>query len=213
MATELASRIPIDPRPEFANILRTDEFFAADSGTGPANGLNGRFDRLMQQSGTCLSARVVLRLCLLGAISLGGLAFVVSENLLLTAIGAAVGGASPIYVLMLQRARRQSLLARQLPVLVDDLVRIAGTGRSIPDCLESVAQNTRAPLGDELAIVISRLQMGTSLTQAIGDLSDRTGAARLGLLSAALTLHERAGCELVAALERLGRILDRRPKA
>lgn len=181
----------IEPRPEFAKILRVVDSYATGDGSF-ADRINGSFDRLVAQSGTGVAPGVVLRLCLLGAIICGGSVFVAMENVLFTAIFALAGATVPVVVLIVIRARRQAELHTQLPQILDRLARTARTGRNLPDCLEFVAADAPSPLGDEIACVVRRVQMGISLDDAVGDLPERTGVADLSMLVAALSLSDRA---------------------
>jgi tight adherence protein B len=209
MASELAARIRIEPRSEFANILRVDDTFAAEGGAGPSHRLNRSFDRLVMTSGTGLLPTVVLRLCLLGAISVAGPIFVATDNLLSTAIAVIPGALLPIGALIVLRKRRQSLLVKQLPLLADDLARSARTGGSLPDCLAASAQRTPEPLRGQILIAVRRLQMGIGLEESLADLPERTGVAQLGLLATRLAICERSGCDLATAFEGLEPSLHR----
>ena len=196
-------RLRIEPRPEFAKIVRVAESYAAPDGRTFATRINRRFDRLIVQSGTELAPGVVLQLCILGAIACGGSVFVALENLLATAIAVAVGALLPIAALLFVRARRQRRMLRQMPAMIGVLARAARTGHSLANGLELAAADTPSPLGDEMARAVRRLRMGVGIEAAIGDLPKRTGLARMDVFVAALTAHDRTGCDLVSLLDRL----------
>ncbi len=52
MSSGTANRSRIEPRPEFAKIVRIDDSYARPDSVSTAAQINGRFDRLMIQSGT-----------------------------------------------------------------------------------------------------------------------------------------------------------------
>ena len=131
MSFGTANRSRIEPRPEFAKIVRIDDTYAAPDSVSTAAEINGRFDRLIIQSGTSTAPGVVLRLCLLAGITCGGTIFVATDNLLGTAAGLAVGVALPITALAWMRMQRQRTLRRQLPVLIDGLLQAARQGRGL----------------------------------------------------------------------------------
>ena len=138
---------------------------------------------------------------------LGGLAFVVQENILTTALGFFVGGALPlIWALVAQSSRRQKMLV-QLPEMVDELARAARTGRSVEQCLMLVAHDTPAPLGDELKRCAGRLDLGIGMQGALADLPVRTGIVTTKILAMALTVHSVSGGDLISVLERLSRTI------
>jgi tight adherence protein B len=203
MTTGPANRLRIEPQPQFAKILRVEEAYASPDSATAAARINGRFDRLVIQSGTSAAASVVLRLCILGGVALGGTVFVVTENLLWTAIGLALGAFLPVYVLLVARARRVRKLDRQIPVLIDGLEHAARNGRGLAQCLEIVATETPAPLGDEIGRGVRRMRMGIGIEAAFADVPERTGSPQIATVVSALAEHDRTGCDLVDQLERL----------
>lgn len=207
IATEQQLAPPIQPRPEFAGILRDDRTFASGDSDDAAERLNGWFDALIVQSGLQIGPTVLLLLCLLAAVTVGGTVFVVQENLLATAVAAALGGLLPIVAAVIARSRRQKQILGQLPETIDELARAARTGRSLEHCLQLVADDTLDPLGGELKRASRRVQMGIGVGDAVRNLPRRTGVVSLNVLVLALTVHQQAGGDLVAVLERLSRTI------
>src|SRR5688572_26003014 len=105
MASELTYRTPIKPQPGFAGILRDEETYARPDGQGMGQSINGWFDRLMVQSGLEISPGVLLMLCFLSSLALGGALFVWQENFLSTAFAAFLGAFFPLGATMMARAR------------------------------------------------------------------------------------------------------------
>jgi tight adherence protein B len=203
MTTGTANRLRIEPRPEFAKIVRVEKSFAAAESGGSATGINGRFDRSVLQSGTTASPDVILRLCILGGVTGGGALFVATGNLLWTALALALGAALPIAVLLVARTLRLRRIERQIPPLIDGLLQAARNGCGLAKSLEMAAIETRAPLADEIGLAVRRLRMGIGIEAAFEDLPERTGLAGMRMLVAALANHEQTGCDLVSLLERL----------
>ncbi len=197
----------IDPRSEFAGILKEHTAFGNPEGSGGGDRLNSWFDRLLIQSGTEMDGTVLMLLSVMGSIFLGGLAFVIQENLLTTAMGGMVGFVVPIAVLMFLKQRRQSMMLKQTPDMVDELARAARTGRSLHDCFRIVAEETPEPLGSELRTCSRRLRFGLGFEDALSSLPERTGLVALSVFSTALIIHEQIGGDLVEVLERLARTI------
>lgn len=195
----------IQPKPEFAGILRDVETFGTGRSDDAADRLNSWFDTLMLQSGVGLAPSMALMLSLCAAIALGGAVFVAQENFLTTAIGALVGFLSPIAFIMFRRSSRQKQILAQIPPMVEELARAAKTGRSVEHSLRLVAADTPAPLGTELKLVAGRLDMGVPLRDALRDLPHRTGVSTLSLLNTTLVVQQQTGGDLVTVLERLSR--------
>jgi tight adherence protein B len=209
MSSGTANRSRIEPRPEYAKIVRIDDSYAAPGSVSTAAQINGRFDRLILQSGTSTAPGVVLRLCLLAGITCGGTIFVATENLLGTAAGLAIGALLPITALAWMRMERQRTLRRQLPVLIDGLLQAARRGRGLAVGLDAAAADTPTPLADEIGLALRRLRMGVDVETAFADLPERTGLPAMSVLVTAFALHDRTGCDLVPLLERTAkRIAD-----
>ncbi len=207
MATGLSQHIEIETRPEFADIVKTNEQYANPQVEGVGNGINSWFDRLMIQSGAPFVPLAALLLCVLSAITLGGIVLVFLENPLAAGLAAFIGFLIPIGGLTLARSRRQTLISNQLPPMIDELARAARTGRSLDQCLEMVAKDTPSPLGDEMLTSVRKLQMGVTMNEALYELPERTGVNGLRILATALSVHQQTGGDLVHILERLSRTM------
>ncbi len=192
---------------EFAGILRDEETFAIENDHSLGNRINGWFDNLMLQSGLGISPGMILALSLCSALTVGGFVFVLQENLLTTAFGAAFGAMLPVLFSIIARSRRQSKITSQLPPMIDELARAAKTGRSLEKSLALVAHDTPAPLGDELLYCTRKLEMGLSVGDALKELPHRTGIISTSVLVTALSVHMQTGGDLVKVLERLSQTL------
>jgi tight adherence protein B len=208
MATDITHFPRIRPKAEFADILKIEERFATQPiAESSSERLNGWFDRLMVQSGTDTSPTVLLMLCLVAAVALGGAAFIVREHLLLAGIAAMIGACVPVGVAVLIRSRRQSKILKQMPDMVGEMARAARTGRSLEQCVEVVATDTDGPLGDELKLCHRRMQMGLPVDAAFAELPERTGVVSLSIFTMALAVHQQTGGDLVSVLDRLARTI------
>ncbi|QDT41159.1 Bacterial type II secretion system protein F domain protein [Gimesia alba] len=206
MATD-ATINTINAADDFSEILRDRNKYAVSDSNQIGNRVNGGFDELIIHSGVDANPAVILFLCLLTGILIGGLVFVLQENFLSTSLAFMVGGMAPIGYLIFLRSRRQKRINEQLSDMIDELARAAKTGRSLTHCFINVAEKTPAPLGDELKESARRLEMGVSMKAALDGLYERTGVASLNILSMALIVHQETGGDLVKVLERLARTI------
>lgn len=209
MATELPT-LRIEPRDEFAGILRDELSFGTGAGDTAEDRVNSGFDQLMIQSGMKISPVVFLMLQLLSALLAGGIMFVWQEDFLVTAIAGALGFMIPLAVAFILRARRQQQLLNQMPEMVDELARAARTGRSIEQCLVLVAGDTPHPLREEMNVVTSRLALGSSLKHALEGVPERTGLVSMKILAMALTVHQQTGGDITSVLDRLSHTMRER---
>jgi Flp pilus assembly protein TadB len=208
------ARLRIEPRPEFAAILREERYAAnavvpaADS----AERINRAFDRLLLQSGTRLSGNAVLRLSLWMALVGGGWAFVFSRNLLATAMVVGVASLVPVVVLAIRRGRRQTQMEAQFAAFVEQLLRKTRAGGQLAVSLDQIAERTPAPLGTELRQALRRTELGLALGEALAELPERTGLTGMQVLVAAIRLSERHGGDLAPGLDRLAASLRERAR-
>jgi tight adherence protein B len=193
----------IDPRPEFAGLLKENQQFATGRSDGAGEAFNGWFDQLMLQSGIRTSPGVWLGLCLICSLACGGGLFVISERPFVTAFGAIVGLAFPVVLAVILRSRRQQQIMNQLPAMAEELARTAQSGCNINKSFQLVAADTPSPLGDELRLSARRTEMGMDLATAVRDLPLRTGVATLTMLTSAIALYQDTGGDLITVLERL----------
>lgn len=198
------------PHPEFAGILREEESFALPDQPALGNRLNGWFDRLMLQSGINWAPSSVLALCMVSALSLGGIVWVLQEHFLTAAAATLLGAGIPLTVVTVLRARRQRQINRQLPAMIDELARAAKTGRSLESCLAMVAADVAAPLGTELQRCQQKLTLGIDLEGALAELPQRTGVVGASVLVIALSVHRQTGGDLIQVLDRLAQTLRQR---
>jgi tight adherence protein B len=203
MVTQATSAAAIKPQPGFAGIVREEIRYSAGQESGTGDTVNGSFDRLMLQSGIQTSPAVWLMLCVVAAIALSGLIFVLTEMIPLTALAGVMGLILPLAVAAAMRSKRQSQIRHQLPEAAEELARAARSGRNIESALHFVAGDTPAPLGDELRLAVRRMDMGVDVGSAVRDLPERTGVSALTMLTSAISLHQDTGGDLVLVLERL----------
>ncbi|WP_166825013.1 type II secretion system F family protein [Thalassoroseus pseudoceratinae] len=203
MATDTIHYPPITPQPGFADIVRDDVTYTTGETHTTSDRVNGWFERLVIQSGLEMSPMMLLALCALSGLALGGAMFVFQENILSTTFATIIGLIVPVLVTMFLRSRRQSQILRQMPEMIGELARAARTGRSLEQCFEIVADDTPAPLGTEMRLCDRRMRMGISLPKAIEPLPERTGVVSLNVLVTALSVHHQTGGDLITVLERL----------
>lgn len=205
MATTTTTWKSSASQPDFSSILKEQELFGTGRGEDAADQINSWFDELMLQSGLGISPSMLLAVCLCTGVTLGGLIFVIQENLLTTALAALIGFMLPVIVAIVARSQRQDAMTRQIPPMLEELARAARTGRSVEQSLAMVAADTPHPLGTELKLSSGRVEMGIPLRDALRDLPHRTGLRTLSLLCMTLTIQQQTGGDVVTVLERLSR--------
>jgi tight adherence protein B len=210
MSTTALSNKPIPVRNEFAGILREQSSFASPDRDGVGNQLNGWFDQLFVQTGWGIPPVVVMFLCVITGVLLGGAVFVWTEHPVPTAMGALVGMLLPVAMAVFARGSRQKKINDQLPGMIEELARAARTGRALEGCLQLVAKDTPNPLGGELKHCVGKMELGIPVQAAMSGLPERTGVVGTSILTTALVVHRQTGGDLVHVLDRLARTLRER---
>jgi tight adherence protein B len=186
----------------FAGLLKEEIGFSEGTG-GTADAVNGWFDSLMLQSGIQTAPSVWLGLCVLSGIASGGLFFVLTDRLVMSSVTAALGLLLPIVYALVLRSRRQAQIMQQLPLMSEEMARFARTGRNVEHAFMMLAADTPSPLGNELRLSARRIEMGMDVGSACRDLVSRTGVTTLTMFTAALSVNQETGGDLIQVLERL----------
>ena len=140
-------------------------------------------------------------------LALGGLTagclLAVSSPVALAAVPvlAGIGATGPGWWVLRRRRNRRRALVRELPDLLDLLGICVEAGMSLDPALRLAADRLGGALGDEIAIVLRELSLGTPRRVAYGDLVDRSGVPEMSRAVGALLQAEELGAPLSRALE------------
>jgi tight adherence protein B len=108
------------------------------------------------------------------------------------------------------RLRRRRQLLRQLPDCLDLLAASLRSGLALLPAIQHLARNQPPPAGQELALVIRRHRLGTSLDDALEDLQRRIGGTEAALFVTAVGVARQLGGNLSDVLARLSQTLRER---
>lgn len=121
----------------------------------------------------------------------------------LVAMAAAAAFFAPNVIVRLIRARRLREIRNHLPDAVDMLEICVTAGMGLDAAWAAVGEEVRGvspTLADEMTLVDLEVQLGTSRTEAMRNMSRRTGADELGSLVALLVQSDRFGTSVAEAL-------------
>ncbi len=107
-------------------------------------------------------------------------------------------------------ARRNENFINQLPEIARLLSNGASAGLSMPAAIELAAKEIDAPAREELQVVLDEVHFGRSLDEALESLSRRLPSREVAVLMSTLIIQQRAGGDLVRALQDLSSTLDMR---
>lgn len=116
--------------------------------------------------------------------------------------GALLGLASlgPLGVLRVLEARRARRLDEQVVPFLDALLRSLGAVPALGEALREARSLVDAPLSDELVETCDEVQLGLSLEQALGRLSERVSSRNLRIALVTLRVGQRTGGRLETVL-------------
>lgn len=107
-------------------------------------------------------------------------------------------------------ARRNEEFINQLPEVARLLSNGASAGLSMPAAIELAVREIDAPAREELQGVLDEVHFGRSLDEALETLARRLPSRELAVLMTTLIIQQRAGGDLVRALQDLSSTLDMR---
>jgi len=172
-----------------------------------------RLARKLMQAGFFNSAAVAtfwyLRLGLTTALGILGLAVCWAAGaapalwLLSSSAGAAFGYAAPGYYIGRRASKRHTEIARQLSDVLDLLVVCVEAGLGLFEAIKVVGAETGRrgqAIGEELTFMGAEIAAGSSLSDALRALADRTAVEDVKPLAATLIQSEQLGAQIAPAL-------------
>ncbi|HET6868636.1 MAG TPA: type II secretion system F family protein [Solirubrobacteraceae bacterium] len=106
--------------------------------------------------------------------------------------------------------KRNEEFINQLPEVARLLSNGASAGLSMPAAIELAAAEIDAPAREELQGVLDEVRFGRSLDDALDSLARRLPSREIAVLMSTLIIQQRAGGDLVRALQDLSSTLDMR---
>jgi tight adherence protein C len=162
----------------------------------------------MQLHGAGLGrVRVESFLALKAALALGGAALgmlvgagSVGSALLLALLLGAIGFLLPDLVVRSKARSRQDVVLGELPNALDLLAVIVEAGLGLDGALARYAQTSEGPLGEEIALLVTELRVGSSRAEVLGRFADRVPAPETKAFVRAVVHADQLGTSLSGAL-------------
>lgn len=121
-------------------------------------------------------------------------------NLLFAAGATAVGLLGPDYLLQSCVNRRERLMRKRLPDLLDLLVASTEAGLGLDQAIREAVVRRPGPLAEEFERVIKEINLGKTRAQAWRDLAQRTGLDDLRSFASAIYQAEQLGASIANVL-------------
>jgi len=116
----------------------------------------------------------------------------------------------PMRVVRWRQGRRLKAFNSRLPDTLSLLANAVKAGLSLPQAIESVAQNGGPPIAEELTRVIRETKLGTPTTAALTNMVRRVGSDDLDLIVTAITIQSSVGGNLARILEGISHTIRQR---
>ncbi|MEG1769590.1 MAG: type II secretion system F family protein [Comamonas sp.] len=171
-----------------------------------------QLDRVIVQSGLEWSVSGLLLGCAIlfafGAL----LAVMLRQPMALAIVAGAVLGVLPLMYLQRKRHLRLALMERQLPEALDLMTRALRAGHAFSSGLQMAGDELAEPIAGELRLVHDEINYGTSLPQALTNLSERVPITDLRYFVVAVLIQRESGGNLTEMLINLSRLIRERLK-
>ncbi|MEW9870340.1 type II secretion system F family protein [Arthrobacter sp. HS15c] len=106
--------------------------------------------------------------------------------------------------LSLLTSKRQSKFDEQLPDTLQMLTGSMRAGHSLLRAIDASAQESDAPMSEELSRIINETRIGRDLGESMIDVSKRTGSEDFSWISQAIEIHREVGGDLAEVLDHVG---------
>ncbi|OIO37897.1 MAG: hypothetical protein AUJ72_03765 [Candidatus Omnitrophica bacterium CG1_02_46_14] len=156
-----------------------------------------------------ISVSILFLICILLFI----LTFTVLKSkapIILAFLGALFMGGSPLFVLNFLHKQRLAKFGEYLPNALSIISSSIKVGHGLQAAIEGVAKSAPHPVCDEFNTVISEVQLGLSLPEALDNLYARIHSPELKIFVTGLSIHQDLGGNLSEVLDNLEKTIRSR---
>ena len=144
------------------------------------------------------------------AVATFSVVFLVTDSLLVAAVGGVLGGWAPLLVLSSKRNKRQRLLVDQLPEALDFLSRILRAGHSLSTGLQMMGQELPHPMAVEFARAFNQHSFGMTIDDALKDTATRVESSDFAFFVTAVLIQRQTGGDLSEVLDNISGMIRQR---
>ena len=170
-----------------------------------------RFDRwfakLVYQSGLGMSVATASLAMAFVCLLVGGGIFVLTEDLMWTALSALLTCLAYLGSLLIAQRRNLDRFEKQFPLTLDLLARAVRSGESLEQAISLVGKASKGPVGFEFRQCSRQLDMGLSLSGCMAALAKRMDIFDVKIFSGTVSIHREMGGNLSTTLERLATVI------
>ena len=161
----------------------------------------------ISKSGMAIGAGNFIFASLMSALFALLLVFITSNSYSLSLLAALMGSVFPYFGLKIFIRRRQVLLEKELPDVLDFMARSLQVGHSFNTTLQMAANEAPMPLSAELKRVFDELNFGAPIQKVLSDLSSRIECSEIRYFVIAVIVNREIGGDLAEILKRVSQLI------
>lgn len=153
--------------------------------------------------------RFLLQAIVLGivtALVIGGM----SGSVLVTIVALGFGTYIPFFLLMNKRAKRQRMMANQLPEALDFLSRVLRAGHSLSTGLQMMGEELPEPIATEFTRCYHQHSLGQALEDCLKEMSRRVDSTDFAFFVTAVLIQRQTGGDLSEVLNNISGMIRQR---
>lgn len=141
--------------------------------------------------------------CAVYAIAVGGMTLLVTTSVPVGLAAGLAAGYVPFLMLNARRAKRQRMIALQLPDALDFLTRILRAGHSLSTGLQMMGEELPQPLAGEFRRVYDQHSLGLSLEESLREAAVRIESGDFAFFVTAVLIQRQTGGDLSEVLRNI----------
>jgi tight adherence protein B len=153
--------------------------------------------------------RFLLIVVAMGVVTLF-LAWLLADSILIGAVAGPIAAYIPIFMVNSKRAKRQRMLADQLPDALDFLSRILRAGHSLTTGLQMMGEELPKPMGAEFRRCYDQHSLGHPLEECLKDASTRIESTDFAFFITAVLIQRQTGGDLSEVLTNISGMIRQR---
>jgi tight adherence protein B len=142
----------------------------------------------------------------------GGLMYIILDNLIILIVGAGIGYNIPKWFLQQKQRERLVRFNNGLPDMISTIIGSLRAGFSFSQALKSVAEESDSPIKEEMETVLKEMQYGSSIEEALNSLKERMPSEDLELMIQAIIIQRQVGGNLATVLDKIVETIRARTK-
>jgi tight adherence protein B len=125
---------------------------------------------------------------------------------------ALTGIIAPALYVQMRKRRRRHAIERQLVEALTHIANAMRAGFALLQAIDSAARRLQPPLAEELARLVTDVNLGRTLEDALADLNERVGSYDLDMVVTAIIIQRRTGGNLSEVLDNVAETMRERDR-